>query len=44
MEPVFGIVIGGKIGQLELFKRYATKDVFLIIFQNFHNNSFTNIP
>ena len=31
------------IGQLKFFKRNATKDVFLIIFQNFHNSSFSNI-
>ena len=28
------------IGQFELFKRIATKDVFLIILQNFHSSSF----
>ena len=44
MESVFVIVIGGYIGQLEFFKRNVTKDVFLIIFKNFHNSSFPNIP
>ena len=43
MESVFAIVIGGQIRQLKFFKRNATKDVFLIIFQNFHNSSFSNI-
>ena len=38
------LVIGGWIGQLKFFKRDATKDIFLIIFQNFLNNSFSNIP
>ena len=28
MESVFGIVIGGWIGQLEFFKKNATKDDF----------------
>ena len=28
----------------ELFKRIGTKDVCLIILQNFHNSSFSNIP
>ena len=28
----------------QIFERNATKDVFLIIFQNFHNSSFSNIP
>ena len=32
VESVFGIVIGGWIGQLEFFKRNAIKDVF---FDNF---------
>ena len=36
---VFGIVIGGWIGQLEFFKRNVTKDVFLIIFQDFNSSS-----
>ena len=40
----FRIVIGGWIGQFEFFKRNATKDIFLIIFQNFLNSSFSNIP
>ena len=40
VELVFGIVIGRWIGQLKLFKRNITKDVFLIIFQYFHNSSF----
>ena len=29
MESIFGIVIGGWIGQLEFFKRKATRNVFL---------------
>ena len=40
----FRIVIGECIGQFELFKRNATKDIFLIIFQNFLNSSFSNRP
>ena len=40
----FRIVIGGWIGQFELFKRNATKDIFLIIFQNFLNSGSSNIP
>ena len=44
LESVFVIVVGGYIGQLEFFKRNVTKDVFLIIFKNFHNSSFSNIP
>ena len=42
-KSVFGVVIGGWIWQLEFFKRNATKDVFLVIFQNFHKSSFSNI-
>ena len=38
------LVIGGWIGQLKFFKRNAIKDIFLIIFQNFLNNGFSNIP
>ena len=44
MESVFAIVIGGQIRQLKFFKRNATKDVFLIIFQTFHYSSFSKIP
>ena len=40
----FRIVIGGWIGQFKFFKRNATKDIFLIIYQNFRNISFSNIP
>ena len=40
----FRIVISGWIGQLQCFKRNTTEDVFLIIFQNFLNSSFSNIP
>ena len=43
MDSVFRIVIGGWIEQFELFKKNATKDIFLIILQNFHNSSFSNI-
>ena len=32
------------MGQFELFKRNATKDIFLIIFQNFLNSSFPKSP
>ena len=32
------------MGQLKFFKRNAAKDVFLIIFQKFHNSSFSNFP
>ena len=35
VESVFGMVISGLIGQLEVLKRNATEDAFLIIFQNF---------
>ena len=44
MVSVFGIYIGGWTGQLKFFKRNATKDAFLIIFQNVHKSSFSNIP
>ena len=44
MESVVAIVTYGSIGQLKCFKRNATKDVFLIIFQNFHNSSFSSVP
>ena len=44
MESAFAIVIGGYIGQLKIFKKNATKDIFLIIFQNFNNSCFSNIP
>ena len=40
MESVFGIVIGGWIGQLEFFKRNAIKDIF---FDNFLNINFSNV-
>ena len=40
----FRIVISGPIGQLQFFKRNTTKDDFFIIFQNFLNSSFSNIP
>ena len=43
MESVFGIVVAGWIGQLKFFKRNAVKDVFLIIFQNFHNSNFSSV-
>ena len=43
VESVFCIVIGGWIWQLEFCKKNATKDVFLVIFQYFHNSSFSNI-
>ena len=43
VDSVFRIFIGGWIGLIELFKRNAAKDVFSIILQNFHNNSFSNI-
>ena len=44
MKLVFGIVIGGWIVYLELFKRSTTKDFFfLVIFQNFHNSSYSKI-
>ena len=43
MEPVFCIVKGGWTGQIEFFKRNATKEVFLIILQNFRNSNFSNI-
>ena len=35
VESVFGIVIGGWIEQLECFKKNASKDIFLKIFQKF---------
>ena len=41
VDSVFGIVIGGWIGQFELFKSNTTKDVFLIILQSVHNSSFS---
>ena len=37
-------VIGGWIGQFEFFKSNSSEDIFLIIFQNFLNSSFSNIP
>ena len=40
----FRIVMGGWIGQFEVFKRNATKDIFMIVFQNILNSSFSNIP
>ena len=43
MESVFSIEIVGCTGQLEFFKRNATKDVFLISFQNFHRSRFSSI-
>ena len=44
VESFFCRVIGGWIGQFELFKRKAAKDAFSMILQNFHNSSFSNIP
>ena len=44
VESVFAIVLGGYIEQPKFFKRNATKDVFLIFFQNFHYSSLSNIP
>ena len=41
MESVFSIAMDRWIGQLEVFKKNATKDAFLIMFQNFHKNSFS---
>ena len=43
MDSVFRIVIGGWIGQFELFKSSTTKNVFSLILQNFQNSSFSNI-
>ena len=44
VELVFGIFIGGWIGQLEFIKRNAIKDIFLLInFQNFHYINFSNV-
>ena len=43
MESVFGIVIGGWIGQLKFFKRNAIKDLFLINLQNLGYIDFSNI-
>ena len=43
VESVFGIVVAGWIGQLKFFKGSAIKDVFLIIFQNFHNSNFSSV-
>ena len=43
VEPVFFIAKGGWIGQIEFFKKNATKEIFLIILQNFRNCSFFNI-
>ena len=43
VDSLFCIVIGGWIAEFKLFKRNATKGVFLIILQNFHNSSFSNI-
>ena len=43
VDSVFGIVIGGWIGQFELFKSNTTKDVFSLILQNSQNSSFSNI-
>ena len=40
----FRIIISRWIGQFEFFKRNTTKHIFLIIFQNFLNSSFSNIP
>ena len=40
---VLAIVIGGLTGLLKFFKMSATKDVLLIIFENFQNRSFCNI-
>ena len=43
LELVLGIIIGGWIRQLEVFKGNAAKDVSLVIFRNFHNISFSNV-
>ena len=44
VKSVFGMVKGGWIGLLESFKRNAIKDISLIIFQNFDNINFSNVP
>ena len=40
----FSEVIGGQIGQVNLFKRNVAEDVLLGIFQNFQNSSFSEHP
>ena len=43
LVSVLAIVIGELIRLLKFFKMSATKDVLLIIFENFQNRSFCNI-
>ena len=43
LVSVLAIVIGGLIGLLKFLKMSATKDVLLIIFENFQNWRFSNI-
>ena len=43
LVSVLAIVIGELIRLLKFFKMSATKDVLLIIFENFQNRRFSNI-
>ena len=43
-DSVFSIVIGGWLDSSNFLKRSLLKTFFLIILQNFHNSSFSNIP
>ena len=43
LATIFMILGTNKQRKLEFFKRNVAKDVFLIIFKNFHNSSFSNI-